>query len=134
MLRGLQIRSTNGDRKQSTDSRRDVRRDAEETQVAVGSGGTETAGHATNENYFYNDGSTFLLIRNSGSTQRNVEIVLQPMPDGETIPVKAYVLEDSEHFIAGPFPPGLYNDEVGVVHVNCDHAEIVYQAFSTGRT
>ena len=106
--------------------------DRSATPTIIGANGSETAGDATNEMEFVNDGKTLLLMRNSGATLRNWELVTQASPDGHSIPVRTGTLAAGDHKVLGPFAPGLYNDSTGKVQINIDHLEVEFQAISLG--
>lgn len=77
---------------------------------------TWTAGDATNDHEFVNDGKTLLLVKDStGSQTVTIQSVEDPFGREEDTVITTTAGEQS---IAGPFSKALFNQSDGVVHVD----------------
>jgi len=91
------------------------------------------AGDATNHHDMTNTGQEFLVIRNSGASQRTVTLEIPETIDGQAVTNKTFTLEAGETKLAGPFPTPHYNQgtagEAGKMYFRVSHAELRLQAF-----
>lgn len=88
---------------------------------------TEVNGDATNNHVMGNDGRTFLLVRNSGSTvARVVTLRLSAMHDGQSVTPRTVSVPQSTSRYIGPFPTGDYGSQL---QVDVDNAELKLLAF-----
>jgi hypothetical protein len=111
----------------------------------IGAAGTEVAGDATNGHSITNDGSVYVIARNSGGTTRNIGFLLtQTTVDGVAVtagsigpgtpPVVASSVATATSRSFGPFPIAQFGQTAdGKLYVNVDHAELKLQAFHLGR-
>ena len=69
---------------------------------------------------FTNDGATLLYFKNGGVATRTITIATQIAPDGFATADRTITLLSGDRVIAGPFPPGVYNDANGKVQLTYD--------------
>lgn len=88
----------------------------------------ETTGDPVNNHTVNNDGSVFLLARNSnsGSTARTVTVHVNKTIDGQAVASKTYSIPASSSLYIGPFPPETYGADL---LVDVDNAELKLSAF-----
>lgn len=85
----------------------------------------EASGDSVNGNYVPNDGSTVLLVRNSGATTRNMTIQFGYPIDGQTVTGRPYPLAAGVSRYVGPFDVTTYGNQI---KVDSDNAELKYVA------
>jgi hypothetical protein len=89
---------------------------------------TPTVGDPVNQHVVGNDGSMFLLVRNSGATvARTVSIRPVGKVDGQAVLPRTYVLAIGVSRYIGPFPASDYSD---AVQVDVDSAELTLAAYN----
>lgn len=82
----------------------------------------ETTLDVANGNYSPNDGGTYFLIHNTGSTVvRNLTVSFRGAVDGSTIAPRAYALAIGTSLWAGPYDVTTYGT---VLNYNGDNAEL----------
>ena len=86
---------------------------------------TQTQALVADYHYFVNDGRTFLFII-GGTANCEIYIVTPGTVDGAAIADITFdiTLGATEFRIMGPFPPGVYNQSDGTVHVNTEDANV----------
>jgi hypothetical protein len=91
---------------------------------------TETTGDATNNHTIPNDGSVFLLVRNSNgaSTTRTLTVRLSKTVDGQAVTSRTYPIAAGTSRYIGPFPPDVYGSSL---LIDVDNAELKITAFHT---
>lgn len=77
------------------------------------------AAAAADGNSFPNDGRTFLAVVN-GATDVEVTLKIARTIDGQAAVNPTVTVPATETRMIGPFPPGIYNQTDGSVHVDCD--------------
>ena len=90
-----------------------------------------TAGDETNEMYFVNDGRTFIYALNT-ATASALTFITPGTVDTNAIANRtvAIGIHADEGTFIGPFPPSIYNQTDGTVHVDIDaHANLTLEAF-----
>lgn len=84
----------------------------------------ETTADVANGMYFPNDGSTYILVRNSGSTvARTMSIGFANTVDGQTITPRTYSIPISASRYVGPFDVTTYGLNL---NIDSDNAELKY--------
>ena len=73
---------------------------------------------ASGGNYFANDGRTFLHIKLGGTAPATPTLTIETpgLVDGQAIAQKTTVIAKSKEYVAGPYPPGVYNQAGDVVY------------------
>lgn len=61
-----------------------------------------------NHNSVVNDGSTWLLIANTGGSTGTVAVAIAETVDGMAVPARSYSVAASAAIWAGPFPTSIY--------------------------
>lgn len=88
--------------------------DVDDTGTAESFANADTS----NGNSFANDGRTFLLLYNNGSTgSATVTIATAATVDGFAVGDNAITLTTTQRKVAGPFEPSIYNDSSGNVNM-----------------
>lgn len=88
---------------------------------------TPVAGDVANGNSLANDGRTFFLLANTGSTvSRTLTIGLVGGADGQTIVPKTETLAFGTSQWFGPYPPEAYG---GTLKLNVDNAELKFSCY-----
>lgn len=77
------------------------------------------AAAAADGNAFANDGQTFLHVVN-GATDVEVTMRIPTTVDGQAVTNPTVTVPATEGRMIGPFPPGIYNQPDGTVHVDYD--------------
>lgn len=75
----------------------------------------KTAGTSANDYYFTNNGKTVLITEAAGGATVTVETV--KTVDGEAVADLSLTAGTAKVMVWGPFPPNVYNDGDGEVHV-----------------
>ena len=93
------------------------------TVVRAGIAPALTAGDDANEMYFVNDGRTFLYVLNTGGAS-TLTFITPGTVDDQTIGDRAVVVavHATQGMFIGPFPPNIYNQSDGTVHVDINDA------------
>ncbi|MFV8127529.1 hypothetical protein [Streptomyces syringium] len=93
---------------------------------------TEVNGDATNNHSLDNNGSTWIEVRNSGSTvARTMSAVYANTVDGQTVPAKTYSIPTSSTRRIGPFPVRLFGT---LLLIDVDNAELKLTAYTLPAT
>ena len=77
--------------------------------------GFDVAADAVNGNDFDNDGATFLFVRNSDVSSRNIVFKGPLTVDGAVVPDKTIAVTAGAILWFGPFAPRIYNQTPGNV-------------------
>jgi hypothetical protein len=104
--------------------------------LLIGAGG-DVAGDTVNGNQFLNDGSTFLLVRNTDVSNPHTITFKSPgSVDGTAIPDVAVTIPTNTVKWFGPFPPRVYNagnaasgSDAGFVNMDINSATLFLQCF-----
>ncbi|MCD9196062.1 hypothetical protein [Streptomyces albireticuli] len=93
---------------------------------------TEVNGDATNNHSLTNNGTTWLMVRNSGSTvARVVSAIYENTVDGQTVPAKTWSIPTSSTRYIGPFPVRLFGT---LLLIDVDNAELKLSAYTLPAT
>ncbi len=89
----------------------------------------ETTGDTVNMNYFPNDGSTYILVRNSNgaATARTMSVQFANGVDGQTITPKPYVIPAGASRYIGPFDVTVYGSTLTFASDNAELKYVVLQ-------
>ena len=101
------------------------------TIVRTGIAPALTAGDATDNMYFVNDGRTLLYVLNTGGAS-TLTFITPGTVDAQTIGDRdvAIGIDATEGMFIGPFPPSIYNQSDGTVNVDInDHTTLTLEAF-----
>lgn len=71
---------------------------------------------------FPNTGNEILYMRNSSGSNTTVTIAAPGQPKNAAIASETYIVGDGQHRVAGPFPPGIFNNSSGQVAVSYSSA------------
>lgn len=82
---------------------------------------TATAGDVTNGNSIPNDGSTGLVVTNTGATSHTLTVAITKKVDGQGVTAKTWTLTAGAVLGIGPFPVDEYSAKL---QVNADNAEL----------
>lgn len=102
------------------------------TVVRAGIAPVLTAGDDANEMYFVNDGRTFLYVLDTANAVVNLVFVTPGTVDALAIGDRTVqvAVDTTEGMFIGPFPPSIYNQSDGTVHVNLDDdTDVALEAF-----
>ena len=102
--------------------------------TAAGADPAEITPVAADDLSFINDGQTFLEIRNQGAAADTVTIITPATVEGLAVAdVAITVANDATPAHAGPFPPAIFNQPDGTVHVDVTTANCRFRAYSLAR-
>jgi len=73
-----------------------------------------------NDYYFPNNGQVGLYVKNATGSTVTVTTETPNTVDGLAVADKTSTLATAKEALLGPFPPNIYNDEDGKVHVAFD--------------
>lgn len=99
------------------------------SRYALVTASTPTTGDATNGHVLENDGATFFEFRNSGATDRTIDILIPQDFDGDlVISARSYTLPASATDTkTGTFPVHLYGPQL---LVDVSHSDVRILAYS----
>ena len=90
--------------------------------------GGGTAGDATNDHSFINDGQTLLEVTNESASSEAITVVSVACSHGRTLNV-TLTPSLNDQAIGGPFPQAIFNQSDGTVHVDLvDSTSITFRA------
>lgn len=99
--------------------------------VEIGSGGAEVTGDTTNQHFFNNSGSEFLVVRNSGGAEYDVTIITGATVDGQAVADRVVSVPAGDHVLIGPFPETVYDQpsgtEAGKCQVDVENVALMLQ-------
>ena len=102
------------------------------TVVRAGIAPALTAADHTNEMYFVNDGRTFLYVLDTAGAVCNLVFITPGTVDALDIGDRTVqvAVHGTQGMFIGPFPPNIYNQADGTVHVDIDdQASVTLEAF-----
>lgn len=82
---------------------------------------TPVAGDVANGNAVPNDGSTGLVVKNTGASSRVLTIAITETVDGQSVPARTVTLAAGATVGVGPFPTETYGARI---LLNADNAEL----------
>lgn len=86
--------------------------------VRTGLNPTFSAADGANQNAFYNNGQTYLHVKNGGGSSINVTIDTPGVVDGLAVSNLIVAVPNGGERLIGPFPSNVYNQPDGRVHID----------------
>lgn len=83
------------------------------------------AADGVDQNAFVNNGETFLHVKNGGASPITATFQTPGLVDGLAVADLVVSVPNAEERMIGPFPTAIYNQGVGVVHVDWSSATSV---------